>query len=33
MVAGLTGGGEDHGKTARTAKMIREILENSEDDT
>ena len=33
MVAGLTGGSEDHGKTARTAKMIREILENSEDDT
>lgn len=33
MVAGLVGGGTDHGKTSRTAKEIRKILENSEDDT
>lgn len=33
MVAGLAGDGTDHGKTARTAKKIRKILENGEDGT
>lgn len=33
MTAGLVGDGSDHGKTARTAKEIRKILENSEDGT
>lgn len=33
MVAGLTGDGTDHGKTARMAKKIRKILENGEDGT
>ncbi len=32
MVAGLAGDGTDHGRTARTAKIIRKILNNSEDD-
>ena len=33
MVAGLAGDGTDHGKTARTAKEIRKILENINDET
>lgn len=33
MVAGLAGDGTDHGRTARTAKEIRKILENSKDET
>ncbi len=33
MVAGLVGDGTDHGKTARTAKKIRKILENAEHET
>lgn len=33
MVAGLAGDGTDHGKTARTAREIRKILENSKDET
>lgn len=33
MVAGLAGDGTDHGKTARTAKEIRNILENINDET
>ena len=33
MVAGLAGDGTDHGKTARTAKEIRNILENIYDET
>lgn len=33
MVAGLVGDDGDHGKTARTAKEIRRILENSKDGT
>ena len=32
MVAGLAGDGTDHGKTARTAKEIRKILENINDE-
>ncbi len=32
MVAGLAGDGMDHGKTARTAKEIRKILENINDE-
>lgn len=32
MVAGLAGDGGDHRRTARTAREIRMILENSEDD-
>ena len=32
MVVGLAGDGSDHRKTARTAKEIRKILENSKDD-
>ncbi len=31
LVAGLTGDGSDHRKTVRTAKEIRKILKNSED--
>ena len=33
MVAGLAGDGTDHGKTARTALEIRNILENINDET
>lgn len=33
MVAGLAGDGTDHGKTARTAREIRKILENRKDET
>lgn len=33
IVAGLVGGGSDHGKTARMAREVRKILENSEDGT
>ncbi len=33
MVAGLTGDGSDHRRTAETARMIREILKNCEEDT
>lgn len=33
MVAGLVGDGTDHGRTVRTAKEIRKILENSKDET
>ena len=33
LVAGLAGDGGDHRKTARMAKEIRKILENSKDDT
>lgn len=32
MVAGLAGDGTDHGKTTRTAKEIRKILENINDE-
>lgn len=32
MVAGLAGDGTDHGKTAQTAKKIRNILENINDE-
>ena len=33
LVAGLVGDGSNHKKTARMAKEIRKILENSKDDT